>query len=261
MVGAYAAVRLVLPIAPDWMIRSIAIASMITSVYAAGMAIVQKEARRFFCYIFLSHASLVLVGLETATKVSLAGSLTVWLSDAFALAGFGLTLRSLEARMGRVSLANYHGMYEHSPILAAFFLLTGLAGIGFPFTFGFIGAELLIEGAVDAYPLLGSAVVLAAALNGIAILQAYFRLFTGVRHQASISLRVYGAEKCAVFLLMALIYVGGLVPQPCISSRYQAATEIDRLRTALKSPEFGGHEEDRPAFVSRHSPFMITESR
>ena len=66
------------------------------------------------------------------------------------------------------------------PTLASLFLLTGLASIGFPGTTGFIGTELLIEGAVDVYPYVGMAVVAAAALNGIAILQVYFRVFTGV---------------------------------------------------------------------------------
>ncbi|MBX3441136.1 MAG: oxidoreductase [Planctomyces sp.] len=230
MVGAYAAVRLVLPIAPDWMIRSLALASLATSVYAAAMALVQTEARRFFCYVFLSHSALVLVGLETATPISLTGSLAVWLSSALALTGFGLTLRSMEARIGRISLANYHGMYEHTPTLAIFFLLTGLASVGFPGAFGFIGAELLVEGAVAAYPGVGTAVVLAAALNGIAVLQAYFRVFTGVRHASAIPLRIGAPERASALVLTALIAIGGLIPQPYISSRYQAALEIHESR-------------------------------
>src|SRR5690606_21393752 len=141
MVGAYAAVRLVLPIAPDWALRGLALISLFTAVYAAGMALVQREARRFFCYLFLSHSSLVLVGLETASPVGLTGALCVWLSVGLALSGFGLVLRSMEARTGRLSLADHHGMHEHTPMLAAFFLLTGLASVGFPGTFGFVGTE------------------------------------------------------------------------------------------------------------------------
>ena len=78
--GAYAVMRLVLPIAPDWALQSIAIVSLITAVYAAAMALVQHEARRFFCYLFLSNSSLVLVGLELVTPVGLTGALCVWLS-------------------------------------------------------------------------------------------------------------------------------------------------------------------------------------
>lgn len=233
MVGVYAAMRLVLPIAPEWALQGIALASLFTAVYAAGLALVQRDARRFFCYLFISHSALVLVGLEIATPKGLTGALSLWLSASLAMAGFGLTLRSLEARMGRLSLAKYHGLYQHTPTLAAFFLLTGLASVGFPGTFGFVGMELLLDGAVGVYPLVGMAVVLAAALNGIAMVQAYFRLFGGPGHVASISLRCRTPERIAVLTLAALILGGGLFPQPGLSSRHRAAMEVIEAREKL----------------------------
>jgi len=230
MTGAYALMRLVLPIMPDWALHSVAIVSLITAVYAGGMALVQHEARRCFCYLFLSHSSLVLVGIELLTPIGLTGALCVWLSVGLSLAGFGITLRSMESRMGRVSLVEYHGLYDHTPTLAALFLLTGLASIGFPGTIGFIGTELLIEGAVAASPLIGMTVVLAAGLNGIAILLAYFRIFAGTRHAASFSLRARLSERIAVLILAALIVGGGLFPQPGVSSRYHAAAALIQQR-------------------------------
>ncbi|MAT15237.1 MAG: oxidoreductase [Planctomyces sp.] len=224
--GAYLVMRLILPIAPDWALQSIAIVSLITAVYAGGMALIQQEARRFFCYLFLSHSSLVLVGLELATPVGLTGALCVWLSVGLSLAGFGLTLRCMEARRGRISLNEYQGLYDHTPILAAFFMLTGLASIGFPGTIGFVGTELLIEGAVGVYPLVGFFVVVAAALNGIAILMAYFRIFTGISVSSSIPLRARPVERIAVLVLAALILGGGLYPQPGVYSRYHAAKAL-----------------------------------
>lgn len=239
MVGAYAAVRLVLPIAPDWALRGLALISLFTAVYAAGMAQVQREARRFFCYLFLSHSSLVLVGLETASPVGLTGALCVWLSVGLALSGFGLVLRSMEARTGRLSLADHHGMHEHTPMLAAFFLLTGLASVGFPGTFGFVGTELLVDGVVRIYPHVGVIVVLAAALNGIAIIHAYFRIFTGATRTASIPLNCRPPERIAVLTLALLILGGGLWPQPGIVSRYRAAVEIVQSRQILASTPHG----------------------
>ena len=184
------------------------------------------------CSSDLSNSSLVLVGLEVATPISLTGGLCVWLSVGLSLAGLGLTMRALEARTGRLSLADYHGLYEHTPSLAVFFLVTGLASIGFPGTVGFVGAELLVEGAVNIDPLVGMLIVFVAALNGIAVLQIYFRLFTGKRHTTSISLRSRWPERVAVLVLTALILGGGLIPQPGVASRYHAATEIIVRRRA-----------------------------
>ncbi len=89
--GVYAAVRLVLPIGPGWVLQSIGLLSLFTAVYAAGMATIQRETRRFFAHLFLSHSSLVLVGLELHTELSLTASLCLWFSVILSLGGFGLT--------------------------------------------------------------------------------------------------------------------------------------------------------------------------
>lgn len=230
MTGAYAVMHLVFPVAPSWAMQSIAVLSLTTAVYAAGMATIQKDSRRFFCYLFLSHSSLVLSGLEIVTTIGMTGALCVWISVGLSLGGFGITLRSMEARIGRISLDRYHGMYEHTPTLAGLFLLTGLASIGFPGTIGFVGMELLVEGAVDVYPLVGLLVVFASALNSIAILRAYFRIFTGRRFQTSVVLRSRASERFAVLVLSILVLGGGLWPQPGVASRHHAAVQLMKHR-------------------------------
>jgi NADH-quinone oxidoreductase subunit M len=232
--GVYAAVRLVLPIAPEWVLRSIGMISLATAVYASGMSIVQRDARRFFAYLFLSHASLVLVGLELRTPLSLTASLCLWFSVILSLGGFGLALRALEARFGRMSLIKFQGLYSHSPSLAVCFLLTGLACVGFPATVGFISTELLVDSAVSFSSLVCVAVLAATALNGISIVRAYLLLFTGARHVSAVSLEIGLRERIAVLTLAALILGGGLFPQPGVSSRYQAAEEILNRRDAAR---------------------------
>lgn len=223
IVGMYAAVRLVLPVCPDWVLHSIGLFSLITAAYAAGMGLVQQTPRRFFAYLFLSHASMILVGLELHTAISLTGALALWYSVALSLAGLGLTLRAVEARFGRLKLTEFHGLYEHSPSLAVCFLLTGLASVGFPGTLGFVAAELLVDGALGVNLGIGLVIVLTAALNGIAVLRVYFLIFTGGRHLSAVSLGITLRERVAVLTLAALILGGGLVPQIWLESRYRAA--------------------------------------
>jgi NADH-quinone oxidoreductase subunit M len=239
MLGAYAAVRLVVPIAPDWVLRGMGLVSLATAVYASGMALVQIEARRYFCYLFLSLASLVLVGLETVTDIGLTGALCLWISVGLGLTGFGLTLRALESRHGRIWFDDFHGLYEHMPTLAVYYAVTGLACVGFPGTLGYVATELLVDGVVETYPLTGVVVVIAAALNGIAIVKTYFVLFTGTRHRTSISLQSRDRERYAVLLMTLLIVVGGLFPQPGVASRHRVAQQLlqERQRTAGDKPQ------------------------
>lgn len=255
MTGVYIAVRLILPHASPEIMHTLGVVASVTALYTAGMALVQHSARRFFCYILLSHASLVLVGLQTATPIGLTASLLLWLSMGLSLAGFGLTLRALEARHGRLSLVGYHGLYEHTPMLAICFLLTGMGSVGFPGTVGFVGAELLVHGVIESYPYFGVAIVIAAALNGIAVVQAYFKLFTGTKYIATVPLAVRGRERFAVLTLAALIIGGGLYPQPGIASRHHAAELLlSARRKSLPSTESANSPSPPPHAASPSTP-------
>lgn len=250
MLGAYACIRLVMPVEPDWVLRIIEQLSTLTAVYTAGLALIQSDGRRFFCCLFLSHSALVLVGLETVTTIGLTGALCIWLSVGLSLTGFGLTLRAIESRRGRIKLDHHQGLYEHAPGLAIGFMLTGLSCVGFPGTVGFVGTELLVDGVVDDQPMTGIAVVLACTLNGIAILRAYSRIFTGTRHDTLISLRIRPREQVAVLLVAALTLIGGVLPQPGVLSRYRAAEEL----LSQREPQLNGsrrpHQQSRLAVRS-----------
>ena len=177
--GAYITVVLIVPRASPDMLRVIALLALGTAVYGAALALVQTSARRACGYLFMSQSALVMAGLDCTSVSALAGGLLVWLSAGLAFAGLARAVLVLEARRGRLDLTSYHGGYERMPVLAISFLALGLACTGFPGTLGFVGQELLVDGAVDAFPLMGFAVVVASALTGLAVLRMYFSLFCG----------------------------------------------------------------------------------
>lgn len=242
MMGPYAALRLLLPVAPEWLFIAIEWWALASAIYAAGMALVQKDGRTFFGYLLISHTSMILVGLDVATPIALTGALSLWLSLGIALTGYGIVLRCVEARVGRLQMDRYYGLYEHMPTLAWFCLLTGLASVGFPCTIGFLASELLIEGAVDASPLLGMSVVLTMALQGVAIMSSYFRLFTGTKHISSISLASLPEERFSIIVLTILIVGAGVLPQVGVETRYRAAID---LRDSLGLPQKAIGESER----------------
>ena len=118
------------------------------------------------------------------------------------------------------------------PLLGISFLAMGLACTGFPGTLGFVGAELLVNGAVEAFPIMGFAVVLASALTGMAVLRMYFSLFCGRADAADSGLR-FGLRRreawTFVALVIALIYFG-IAPRPLVDSRFAASEAILRMR-------------------------------
>ena len=232
-VGAYITVVLIVPRASPQMLRTIALLALGTAVYAAALALVQHSARRACGYLFMSQSALVMAGLDCTSVTALTGGLIVWLSAGLGFAGLARCVLVLEARRGRLDLTRYHGGYDRMPVLAISFLAMGLACTGFPGTLGFIGQELLVDGAVDVFPIMGFAVVIASALTGLAVLRMYFSLFCGRSDaQAPSGLRLgLTSREAWTFVALVITLIGlGLAPHPLVDSRFSASDEILRLR-------------------------------
>ena len=107
-------------------------------------------------------------------------------------------------------------MRARTTLLAA--LLAGTAG--------FIAYELLVDGAIEANPVVGVTLVFAAMLNSIAIVRVYLLLFTGTQNPSSVPLDVTWRERVVMLTLFALFLSGGLAPNIWIHERYEAARSL-----------------------------------
>lgn len=242
--GLYALIRLVAPHAPQLELEILGELSLFTAVYAAGMALIQKNTRRFFAYLFLSHSALTLVGAELASAIGMTAALALWTSSALALGGLGLTLRAVESRFGRTALDRYHGLGDSAPFLGSLFFIMALCCVGFPGTMSFIGMELLFEGAVAHYPYIGVAVAIASALNGIAIMKAYFHLFTGATRKDSLPMNRLPSEYFGGLALIVILILGGLAPGSWVRSRFNAAEKyLQRLDHSIIHIESESHSD------------------
>lgn len=228
--GSYVAIALVLPHASTGMLRTLALLSLITATWGSALALVQKSARRACGYLFVSQSALVLAGLDCRTPGALAGSLVLWFSSALAFSGLARVVLSLEARRGWQDLTRHHGGYEQMPQLAVAFLVLGMACTGFPGTLGFVGQEMLVEGAVHDFPTLGFFVVVASALTGLAVMRMYFSLFCGARDHATRH-RPLAREVLIFGALTAVLIAGGLWPAPLVASRVRAARALLEARS------------------------------
>jgi NADH-quinone oxidoreductase subunit M len=241
--GAYMTVVLIVPRASPEMLRAIALLALGTAVYGAALALVQRSARRACGYLFMSQSALVMAGLDCTSVTALAGGLLVWLSAGLAFAGLARCVLVLEARRGRLDLTTYHGGYDRMPVLAITFLAMGLACTGFPGTLGFVGQELLVDGAVDVFPVMGFAVVIASALTGLAVLRMYFSLFCG-RPEAlahpGLRLGLRPREAWTFVALVTTLVGLGLAPRPLADSRFEASAEILKLRQQRVSGGLAG---------------------
>ena len=190
-----------------------------TALTAAALGLVQGSARRAFAYLLMSQTALVSLGLDGSSEVARAGALLTWQVLALATTGFGMTISALEARRGDLSLATHSGSFARTPRMAVGFMLMGLASVGFPMTLGFIAEDLLAQGASEAHPLWALVLIVATALNGMTVMRAFFRLFSGRRiHSGETDLTP--RESSALSLVLLALLLGGLAPGWLLSREF-----------------------------------------
>ena len=249
-VGAYAAAVLVVPRAGPELLGGIALLSVLTAVYGAALALIQRDARRAVGYLFVSQSALVLAGLDSRSEAALTGSLVIWISSALAFTGIGRAILAIEARRGRLDLRTHHGGYDQMPLLGAGFLVLGLACTGFPGTLGFVGQEILLEGVVHEFPAAALVVVLTSALTGLAVMRMYLSLFCGARTMGP-RLTLRRREGLAIGALAAILIIAGLFPDSIVASRQRAAAAVTVARESPRPQPSPGRS------VEAHGPSWL----
>ena len=209
--GVYAHLELLRGALPQQLAHVVASLGALTAVLAAALGIAQTDARRALASLVMSQTGLVAFGLDTSSPVAQIGALLTWQVIGVATAGFAMTLASLEARRGSLSMNVPGGSFTRTPRMAVAFLFMGFASVGLPLTLGFVAEDLLVQGSVDEFPLLAFALILATALNGISVMRAFFTLFSGSsKHIGERDLT--RREAAALTILMATLLIMGLFP-------------------------------------------------
>jgi NADH-quinone oxidoreductase subunit M len=227
-VAAYTAVRLLIGHA-DGVPNELVVLSqtaLLTAVWGAALAIVQKTLRGLVGTLAMSQSAMVLAGLSGTLPMELNGAFCVWISSGLALTGIGLVTWALESRAGPIRLDTLQGRFWDAPALAAFFLLFGLAAIGLPGTLSFVADDLIVSGSLDERLLAGLLVIASTVLSGIAVLRGWFTVFGGPVAIDGPRHAILPRERAAFAGLLAILFVLGMHPAPLVESLERAAETI-----------------------------------
>jgi NADH-quinone oxidoreductase subunit M len=230
-VAAYTAVRLLIGHYdhPEGVAAELVVLSqlaLVTAVYGAGLAIVQRDLRGLIGTLAMSQSALVLAGLAGTLPMELNGAYCVWISSGLALTGIGLVSWALESRAGVIRLETPQGRFWDTPALAAFFLLFGLGGIGLPGTLSFVADDLIVSGSLDEQLHAGLMVILATVLSGIAMVRGWFHVFGGPVVTDGPRHAILPRERAALTALLATLFLLGLWPGPLVRALDRATGRL-----------------------------------
>ncbi|MEZ5363710.1 MAG: proton-conducting transporter membrane subunit [Bryobacterales bacterium] len=235
--GAYVVARIAMPAFPEIAGSTLSIVSdlaLITAIYAAVVALAERDPRRLIGLLVVSQAAFVLAGLEAATPEGAAGGLIYWMLVTVATTSLAVVYRLIEVRVGRpISGDDFLGLASQFPRLATFFIVSGLALVGLPGTLGFCANELLLHSAMESHPQLGLALPLATALNAFHLYRLFSRLFLGSRGLALPGVPdARPVERWVLTAGLLFLIGGGLFPAKVLHLRMDAAEAIAQTATA-----------------------------
>ena len=187
---------------------------MIAILYGALAALSQTNLRRMLAFSSLSHVGLVLLGIASFNLQGIQGALFQLLNFTIVAGGIFLLAGFLHHRVGSTDMLSLGGVAHSMPLLAAFFFLFGLAGMGVPGTNGFPAEFLLILSALKTHTGAGLAALAGVILGAAYFLGIYRRAFLGPAHKAVIAdaVDLRARELIVVSVMGILILVGGFYP-------------------------------------------------
>lgn len=249
--GAYGFLRFSLPVVPDacrYYVWLMVIISLISIVYIGMVAIAQKDMKRLIAYSSVAHMGFVTLGLFMVFLVlkntgnindafmSMEGGVVQMISHAFGSGAMFLAFGVLYRQMKTHNIADFGGIANTMPFLAAFFMLFALSNVGLPGTSGFVGEFMVILSTIQANFWV-TVIATSTLVIGVAYtLWMYKRVFFGkvVSDKVATLQRIEPVEGLAFALLGLGILWIGLYPNALLNVLHASVEHILQLSMVTK---------------------------
>lgn len=238
--GAYGALRVAMNLFPEGFLtwrNAFAVLGVIGIVYAAAVALRQRDLKFVIGYSSVSHMGFVLLGLATANAFGVSGAVLQMFSHGvigallFAVAGTMIYRRTHTRDLDALSAMD---LRRGLPFAAFTFVVASAASMGIPGFSGFAAEITILIGAWKTFPIavwiIGAGMVLVAAFTLRALKRAFFDVEPAAEtNEASSPLEpITIPEKIGAILLMLATLVVGLYPK-LLLDRIQPAVEAMRF--------------------------------
>jgi NADH-quinone oxidoreductase subunit M len=219
--GGYGMIRLCVSMFPaqaQQFSQLLIILALIGIIYGAAVTLVQTDIKRMIAYSSISHMGYVLLGIFALGEVSMTGAALQMFSHGivtgllFAVAG--LVIHNVEVR----DLRQLGGLAKQVPVIAAVFVIAGLASLGLPTTSGFAAEFLVFLGSYTSTAVAHLNVYTIIAIIGVVLTAGYIlwmiqQAFYGpVKVQYNNVKDADKLEKVYMFVLVAAIFAVGIYP-------------------------------------------------
>jgi NADH-quinone oxidoreductase subunit M len=231
--------RLCLPLLPDasrFFAPGVVAVSAIVIVLGAVAAFAQATWTRVLAWASLSHVALVTLGAFALTPDGLTGSAVHQVNHGLSIAALFLAGAVVAERGHSTAIADYGGLLNRMPIVAAAWLFLTLSLVAIPRLNGFTGTELVVDGLWPVSRTWAVVAMAGLALNGAALLWLFARMMLGeLRGPGADLLKDLRLQEAAVLLpIVAVVVWLGVRPAPLLTT---VETSVARIILRV-SPQY-----------------------
>ena len=231
--GAYGFLRFSLPIAPDASheLSGLVIGlSLIAIVYIGFVALVQEDMKKLVAYSSIAHMGFVTLGFFMFSALGVEGALVQMISHGFVSGAMFFSIGVMYDRAHSRQIADYGGVVNSMPKLAASFMPFEMATTGLPATSGFVGEFMVILAAVGHNFWVAFVAATTMIVGAAYTLWMYKRVvFGAVANHHVAELTDINRREFLIFVLFAVGALGmGLYPQPFTEVMHSSVNELLR---------------------------------
>jgi NADH-quinone oxidoreductase subunit M len=215
-IGGYGLIRLgimVLPIGAKFWAPVIAVLAVANVLYAAFIALAQKDLKYVVGYSSVSHMGYVLIALAALNVTSLSGAVAMMFAHGVMSALFFSMIGFIYEKTHTRNIADLGGLAHQMPRLAVGFLLAGMAGLGLPGTVNFIAEFTIFMGTVRVLPVQAVLGIAGIIFTAVYSLRLIANVLFGPRRTEWDHLKdLRGPEMVPLVVLVFVIILTGVFP-------------------------------------------------
>ncbi|WP_135557533.1 complex I subunit 4 family protein [Paenibacillus cymbidii] len=231
--GAYGLIRFGLLLFPEQANNcavALAILGVVSILYGAVLAFVQKDFKLILAYSSISHMGVVLLGLAAINQIGLEGAVFQMVSHGLISALMFLLVGAIYERTQTTTIDELGGLAASVPFLSGILLVAGLASLGLPGLSGFISEFLAFLGLFGSMKVITVVGTLGIILTAVYVLRGVLRITFGPIRDAHRGMKdARLMEVIPMITLVAFILLIGIYPAILSQSLQQTIGGFDKF--------------------------------
>jgi NADH-quinone oxidoreductase subunit M len=228
--GLLGVIRWLIPLFPLAAVQFtdvVMILSIIGIIYASCIAMVQDNLKKLVAYSSIAHIGLMCAAIFAMNELSLQGVLLQMFNHGINIIGLWIVVGMIEKNTGVKNISQLGGIAQKAPVLTIMLVIIALANIALPLTNAFVGEFLMFSGIYKVNVWYAIAAAISIILAAIYTLNMIQKVFYGETTAVTAGMKdISRSEKLVLGIVVCLIFIMGVYPQPVIDLTKEAVTTL-----------------------------------